>query len=73
VQSLIYAAARFSEFPELRDLRSVFINRYGPPLEALVNKEVITDSSSSLFTNKSYRPGPIYWDHLGFCTDVADY
>ena len=73
MQSLIYAAARFSKFPELRDLRSVFINRYGPPLEAFVNKEVITDSSSSLFTNKSYRPGPIYWDHLGFCTDVADY
>ncbi|KAH8514341.1 hypothetical protein H0E87_007249 [Populus deltoides] len=41
VQSLIYAAARFSEFPELRDLRSVFINRYGPPLEALVNKEFV--------------------------------
>ncbi|KAI9397572.1 hypothetical protein POPTR_003G054700v4 [Populus trichocarpa] len=41
VQSLIYAAARFSKFPELRDLRSVFINRYGPPLEALVNKEFV--------------------------------
>ncbi|XP_052307309.1 uncharacterized protein LOC18110418 isoform X2 [Populus trichocarpa] len=41
VQSLIYAAARFSEFPELRDLRSEFINRYGPPLEALVNKEFV--------------------------------
>ncbi|KAH8514432.1 hypothetical protein H0E87_007311 [Populus deltoides] len=41
VQSLIYAAARFSEFPELRHLRSVFINRYGPPLEALVNKEFV--------------------------------
>jgi vacuolar protein sorting-associated protein IST1 len=50
VQSLIYAAARFSEFPELRDLRSAFIGRYGPSLEAFVNKEVITDSSSALFS-----------------------
>ncbi|KAJ6342586.1 hypothetical protein OIU78_010511 [Salix suchowensis] len=39
VQSLIYAAARFSEFPELRDLRSAFIGRYGPSLEAFVNEE----------------------------------
>ncbi|CAK7356675.1 unnamed protein product [Dovyalis caffra] len=41
VQSLIYAAARFSEFPELRDLRSAFIDRYGPPLESFVNKEFV--------------------------------
>ncbi|KAJ6415928.1 hypothetical protein OIU84_004674 [Salix udensis] len=41
VQSLVYAAARFSEFPELRDLRSVFIDRYGPPLEVFVNKEFV--------------------------------
>ncbi|XP_011007592.1 PREDICTED: DNA (cytosine-5)-methyltransferase 1-like [Populus euphratica] len=41
VQSLIYAAARFSEFPELRDLRSAFIGRYGPSLEAFVNKEFV--------------------------------
>ncbi|CAK7338014.1 unnamed protein product [Dovyalis caffra] len=60
VQSLIYAAPRFFEFPELQDLHSAFIDIYGPPLESFVNKEVITDSSSSLFINveaKVYHKG----------------
>ncbi|KDP37221.1 hypothetical protein JCGZ_06277 [Jatropha curcas] len=39
VQSLIYAAARIAEFPELRDLRSLFTERYGNSLEPYTNKE----------------------------------
>ncbi|XP_015572780.2 uncharacterized protein LOC8274522 isoform X1 [Ricinus communis] len=39
VQSLIYAAARIAEFPELRDLRTLFNERYGNCLECFLNKE----------------------------------
>ncbi|KAG8656338.1 hypothetical protein MANES_04G124400v8 [Manihot esculenta] len=41
VQSLIYAAARIAEFPELRDFRTLFTERYGHPNESLVNKEFV--------------------------------
>ena len=57
VQSLVYAAARFSEFPELRDLRSVFIDRYGPPLEVFVNKEVITHAPLHYLLINHIGPG----------------
>ena len=40
VASLMYAAARFSDFPELRDLRDVFQQKYGS-LEAFVNQKVM--------------------------------
>jgi len=40
VQSLIYAAARIAELTELRDLRSLFTDRYGC-LEAFINKEFV--------------------------------
>ncbi|XP_065865291.1 uncharacterized protein [Euphorbia lathyris] len=39
VQSLMYAAARISEIPELRDLRKVFTERYGNCLEPFTNKQ----------------------------------
>ncbi|CAN1285859.1 IST1-like protein [Linum perenne] len=39
IQCLMYAAARLAEFPELRDLRSVFAQRYGDRLELYLNKE----------------------------------
>ncbi|CAN0915455.1 IST1-like protein [Linum grandiflorum] len=39
IQSLMYAAARLAEFPELRDLRSLFSHRYGGCLELYINKE----------------------------------
>ncbi|KAJ9190150.1 hypothetical protein P3X46_001378 [Hevea brasiliensis] len=41
VQSLIYAAARVSEFPELRDFRTLFTERYGTSNESFVNEEFI--------------------------------
>lgn len=34
------AAARFSDLPELRDLRQIFQERYGNSLECYVNQEV---------------------------------
>lgn len=40
VSSLIYAAARIADLPELRELRSFFTERYGNSPEAFINKEV---------------------------------
>ena len=40
VASLMFAAARFSDLPELRDLRDVFQERYGSGLECFVNQVV---------------------------------
>lgn len=42
VSSVIYAAARFSDLPELRDLRNIFTKKYGDSIQAFVNKEVIS-------------------------------
>lgn len=42
VSSLIYAAARFGDLPELRKLRSLLTERYGDSFEPFVNKEVIS-------------------------------
>lgn len=36
----MFAAARFSDLPELRDLRHIFQERYGNSLECYVNQEV---------------------------------
>lgn len=40
VSSLMFAAARFADLPELRDLRDTFTERYGKTLEAFVIMEV---------------------------------
>lgn len=42
VASLMFAAARFSDLPELRDLRHMFYERYGDTLQVFENKEVIS-------------------------------
>lgn len=41
VASLIFAAARFADVPELRQLRSIFTERYGNFIECHVNKEFL--------------------------------
>lgn len=41
IPSLIYAAARISDLPELRDLRTVFTEKYENSLEPYISKEVI--------------------------------
>ncbi|KAF8393350.1 hypothetical protein HHK36_021593 [Tetracentron sinense] len=37
--TLMFAAARFADLPELRDLRDIFSERYGNSLESFVNQE----------------------------------
>lgn len=46
IASLMYAAARFADLPELRELRSLFADRYGKSLEPFVNKEFVEKMSS---------------------------
>ncbi|PIN10763.1 Spindle pole body protein [Handroanthus impetiginosus] len=46
VGSLMFAAARFSDMPELRDLRDIFQQRYGSCLEAFVNQKFVEKLSS---------------------------
>uniref|UniRef100_A0A5B7AKB1 Putative cyclin-dependent kinase 12 isoform X2 n=1 Tax=Davidia involucrata TaxID=16924 RepID=A0A5B7AKB1_DAVIN len=46
VSSLMFAAARFSDFPELRDLRDMFQERYGNSLEYFVNQKFVEKLSS---------------------------
>ncbi|KAH1105130.1 hypothetical protein GLYMA_13G358600v4 [Glycine max] len=41
IQSLIYAAARFSDLPELRELRSLFTGKFGNSLELYISKEFV--------------------------------
>ncbi|KAF3657715.1 putative pyridoxal biosynthesis protein PDX1.2-like [Capsicum annuum] len=41
VASLIFAAARFADVPELREIRSLFTERYGNFLECYVSKEFL--------------------------------
>ncbi|KAL7239869.1 hypothetical protein ACSBR2_005687 [Camellia fascicularis] len=41
VGSLMFAAARYSDLPELRDLRDTFQERYGGSLEHFVNREFV--------------------------------
>ncbi|KAJ4846407.1 hypothetical protein Tsubulata_006032, partial [Turnera subulata] len=46
VSSLMSAAARYSELPELRDLRDTFYERYGNSVELFVNQELMQDIAS---------------------------
>uniref|UniRef100_A0A5B7ARF7 Putative Regulator of Vps4 activity in the MVB pathway protein n=1 Tax=Davidia involucrata TaxID=16924 RepID=A0A5B7ARF7_DAVIN len=41
VSSLMFAAARFADLPELRELRSIFTERFGNSLECYVNQEFV--------------------------------
>ncbi|RDX66038.1 hypothetical protein CR513_55240, partial [Mucuna pruriens] len=41
IQSLIYAAARFSDLPELRELRALFTGKFGNTLEPYISKEFV--------------------------------
>ncbi|KAG8494738.1 hypothetical protein CXB51_012536 [Gossypium anomalum] len=41
VPSLIYAAARFADLPELRDLRTIFTEKYGNSLDSYLNQEFV--------------------------------
>lgn len=41
ISTLMFAAARFADLPELRELRTLFSERYGSCLEPYVNKEFV--------------------------------
>ncbi|XP_010691311.1 uncharacterized protein LOC104904669 isoform X2 [Beta vulgaris subsp. vulgaris] len=47
VASLIYAAARFADLPELRDLRNLFNEKYGKALEPFVKEEFMENLKST--------------------------
>ncbi|KAL9224497.1 hypothetical protein vseg_000523 [Gypsophila vaccaria] len=46
VASLMFAAARFSDLPELRDLRNLFQERYGSSLEFYVNQKLVENMTA---------------------------
>lgn len=46
VSTLMFAAARFSDLPELRELRHIFQDRYGSSVEHFVNQEFVAKSAS---------------------------
>ncbi|KAK1434108.1 hypothetical protein QVD17_11026 [Tagetes erecta] len=41
ISTLMFAAARFADLPELRELRALFVERYGDHLEPYVNQEFV--------------------------------
>ncbi|MCL7022298.1 hypothetical protein MKW94_019907 [Papaver nudicaule] len=47
VSSLLFAAARFADLPELRDLRQMFTEKYGNAVEPFVNREFKEKLSSN--------------------------
>lgn len=56
VPSVMFAAARFSDLPELRELRSLFAERYGDSLDHYINQEFVKKLKSMLPTKeKKFR------------------
>ncbi|XP_062218248.1 uncharacterized protein LOC133918399 [Phragmites australis] len=52
VSTLIFAAARYPDLPELCDLRYIFTERYGSSIEAFVNSEFVQKLQNKSFTNE---------------------
>lgn len=50
VATLIFAAARFSDLPELSELRSVFTKRYGTRMESCIDKEFVEKIQKKSFS-----------------------
>ncbi|KAK1376019.1 Ist1 domain-containing protein [Heracleum sosnowskyi] len=46
VASLMFAAARFADLPELRELRNLFTERYGKSVESYANEEFVAKLKS---------------------------
>lgn len=55
VSTLIFAAARYPDLPELCDLRHVFTERYGPSIETFVSSEFVQKLQDKSFTNEEKR------------------
>ncbi|KAL5160214.1 IST1-like protein [Glycine soja] len=62
VPSLMYAAARFGDLPELRNLRTLFTEKFGNSLEPCINKE---------FVEKLRRDPPTREMKMGLLYDIA--
>eukprot|EP00256_Glycine_max_P016834 XP_003533053.1 uncharacterized protein LOC100792068 [Glycine max] len=62
VSSLMYAAARFADLPELRDLRTLFTETFGNSLEPYINKE---------FVEKLRQDPPTREMKIGLLYDIA--
>lgn len=52
VSTVIFAAARFPDLPELCDLRHVFTERYGNSIESFVSSEFVQKLQNKSFTNE---------------------
>ncbi|WOK94209.1 hypothetical protein Cni_G02911 [Canna indica] len=52
VSTLIYAAARFPDLPELCDLRHIFAERYGGHMESFVNAEFVDKIQTRSFSKE---------------------
>ncbi|KAK6944983.1 Vacuolar protein sorting-associated protein Ist1 [Dillenia turbinata] len=80
VSSLMFAAARFADLPELRDLRNVFQEKYGNFLEYFVNKQFIENLGSNISTRERKiqllrgiaSEFSISWDAKGFEERMAN-
>jgi hypothetical protein len=58
----MYAAARISDLPELRDLRTLFTEKYGNSLEPYINKEVKESKYNILLIISN-----ICYEHTYYC------
>lgn len=56
IPSLVYAAARFSDLPELRDMRTLFAEKFGNSLEPYISKEVIHEPEIIFLTLSLFPP-----------------
>lgn len=54
ISTLIFAAARFPDLPELRDLRCLFAERYGSHMESSVKAEVLDHMCPTSTTFSSF-------------------
>ncbi|KAJ3699024.1 hypothetical protein LUZ61_002729 [Rhynchospora tenuis] len=52
ISTLIFAAARFSDLPELCDLRRVFAERFGGSMESFVNSEFVKKAQDKTFSDE---------------------
>ncbi|TYK00103.1 IST1 like [Cucumis melo var. makuwa] len=74
IASLMFAAARFSDLPELRELRQIFQERFGASLEHLENQKFVENLASKPSTlEKKVQllqdialEFSIKWDSVGF-------
>lgn len=68
---MIFAAARFADLPELRDLRAAFTERYGNSIDLYANKEVIIINGNSISLELSSFL--FYFKRLNECMDCLQF